>query len=589
MIDEIFRQVARSQPGKLAVRSWDGELTYAELDRRAGLLAGRLKDAGARSGSVIGVDLERSATAIVALVAILRLGAAYVALDPRQPTGHRRLVLADARARLVLTRTPGAPGLPPGCQAITPDGIAGSGIRGGVAVGPEHLAYLAYTSGSTGRPKGVCVPHRAVVRLVAGNDYLPVRGDDVFVQYAPLAFDASTLEVWAPLLTGASLAIPPPGDPTPAGLGSFVRSAGVTVLWLTAGLFHRVVEAGLDDLKGLRYLLAGGDVLSVAHVNRALAALSGCVLINGYGPTENTTFTCCHAMTSAVRGATVPIGRPIRGSTAYLLDEALRPVPPGAAGELYTGGLGVAQGYAGDPALTAERFLPDPFSAAPGARMYRTGDLVRQRDGGLEFLGRADSQVKIRGFRVELGAVEAALVSIPGVAEAAVVTQRDRSGSLRMRAFLSGTKSAPDVRRELMAILPEYSVPAFIDVLDALPLTANGKVDRAGLAARQVRARPELKSAYRAPATTLERAVTQMWTDLLDLDEIGADDDFFEIGGHSLLGVHILGELNREHGVAVSPLAFYHDPTPAGLARAIAQFPAAGCKRPAELSEEARP
>lgn len=568
MIDEMFRQVAARQPGDVAVRGWDGELTYAELDRRADLQAARLGQAGVLPGAIVGVDLERSAETIAVLIAILRVGAAYLALDSRQPSERRRLMLADAGASVVVRATGDAAELPADCLAIQPECGAAKMPHPGPVAGPEQLAYVAYTSGSMGRPKGVCVPHRAVIRLVTA-DFLPVTRDDVFVHYAPLAFDASTLEIWAPLLRGARLVIPQPGDSTPAELGALVRRESVTVLWLTAGLFHQVVDAGMTGLTGLRYLLAGGDVLAVPHVNRALAALSGCVLVNGYGPTENTTFTCCHPMTSAVRGATVPIGRPIQGTTAYVLDDRLRPVRPGELGELYTGGLGVAHGYLGDPALTAQRFVPDPFAAAPGARMYRTGDMVRRQADGLEFLGRVDRQVKIRGFRVELTEVESVLASLPGVTDAAVVMQREGSGARRMAAYVTGTASAPDIRRQLMAMLSDYSIPALITVVDALPLTANGKVDRAELESRRPPGRPELSSAYREPATALERALTRMWADMLGLERIGADDEFFEIGGHSLLGVQVLSEVQRDYGVEISPLEFYLDSTPAGLARTI--------------------
>lgn len=569
MIDAAFKKTASRDPEKVAVAGWDDKLTYAELDHRADALAERLHQAGVTPGSVVGVYLERSAATITCLLAILRMGAAYMALDDRQPAERRRFLLRDAGVRVVVTR-PGAE-LPDGCTPVFPSERMSEGARRFEApsVGPEYPAYLAYTSGSTGRPKGVCVPHRAVIRLAFGADYLQVSPDDVFAHYAPLAFDASTLEIWTPLLRGMRLAVPPPGDSTPAQLAAFVRQAGVSVLWLTAGLFHEVIDVGLGDLTGLRYLLAGGDVLSAAHVNRALTALPGCVLINGYGPTENTTFTCCHQITSTVRSRSVPIGRPIQGTTVYVLDERLRPVPPGEIGELYTGGLGVAHGYFGDTALTARRFVPDPFASQPGARMYRTGDLVRRGESQLEYISRTDRQLKINGFRVELGEVESVLAGLPGVDQAAVVSRRDQRGGARMAAFVTGKASTIDVRRRLSHLLPSYAVPAYITVLDSLPLTANGKVDRAELESRRTLERPELSSEYRSPATALERTLTQLWADYLGLDRVGAHDDFFELGGHSLLAVRILREAEREYGVEISPLDFYLDLTPAGLARTI--------------------
>ncbi|SCL25793.1 amino acid adenylation domain-containing protein [Micromonospora pallida] len=571
MMDELFQQIAARYSARPAVRAWDGELTYGELHRRVDRFARRLQRAGTVPGAVVGVHLPRSAAAVVGLLAVLRCGAAYVALDERYPPQRRAAILRDAAVDLVLTTSSGMSDLPTGCRGLTVEDVVDEGPVASPDhhAGPDHLAYLAYTSGSTGRPKGVCVPHQAVLRLVVENGFLPVRPDDVFVQYAPLAFDASTLEVWAPLLNGACLVIPPPGDLAPEELCAYVAAQRATVLWLTAGLFHRVVEVGLEGLRGLRHLLAGGDVLSVPHVNRAVAALPDTVVINGYGPTENTTFSTCHRMDSVVTGSTVPIGRPIRGTTAYVLDDRLDPVDDGQVGELYVGGTGLAHGYLGDPALTATRFVADPFAATPGSRMYRTGDLVRRTGGQVEFVGRRDQQVKIRGFRVEPAEVEAVAADVPGVTSAAVVVQDDMSGGRRLAAFVTGTVSVPELRRRLTAVLPSFAVPARLTMVDALPLTANGKVDRTALANWPSHGRPEVSADHRAPATELELTITRMWEDLMGLDAVGADDDFFELGGHSLLGVQILAELRQAHGVEVSPLAFYLDPTPAGLARTV--------------------
>jgi amino acid adenylation domain-containing protein len=573
MIYDIFRQQVAKRPDAVAV----GELTYRELARRAERLAGRLWDAGVRPGDVVGVHLPRSASVVVALLAVLRLGAAYLALDHRDPAVRRATILADAAVRTVVTVPEWAAALPEGSDAVCAEEESTTDPPATV-VAREQVAYVAYTSGSTGRPKGVRVPHRAVARLVLDADYLRIGPDDVFLHYAPTAFDAATLEIWGPLLNGARLVVPPPDLPT-TGLGPLVRAEGVTVLWLTAGLFHQVVDAGLDDLRGLRHLLAGGDALSVPHVNRALAALPGTVLVNGYGPTENTTFTCCHRVTEPVRGSTVPIGTPISGTTAHVLDTRLRPVAPGATGQLYTGGLGVAHGYLADPALTAARFVADPFGP-PGTRMYCTGDVVRRLpDGVLDFVGRADRQVKIRGFRVEPAEVESAIAALPDVTAAAVVVQQGPSGDRRLAAFVVGPVSSLEIRQQLAAVLPEYAIPAFIASRDTLPLTTNGKVDRRELERLVTQERPVLTSDHRPPATTAEKVVTQLWTDLLGIDGIGADDDFFELGGHSLLGVRILGDLRQEYGIELSPLTFYLDPTPAGLARALAEHGGEGKSR----------
>jgi acyl-CoA synthetase (AMP-forming)/AMP-acid ligase II/acyl carrier protein len=295
-----------------------------------------------------------------------------------------------------------------------------------------------YTSGSTGRPKGVVVPHRAVLRLVLNTDFARFSADEVFAQLAPAAFDASTLELWAPLLNGGRLALHPPAPVDPAELGAFFRRHGVTGAWLTAGLFHQVVDAAPGALGGLRQLLAGGDVLSVHHVRRVLEAHPRLLLVNGYGPTENTTFSCCRTVEPAdVERASIPIGRPVANGTAYVLDPHLSPLPADVPGELYVGGDGVARGYLRAPALTAARYLPDPFAGAPGARMYRTGDRARRRpDGTLEFLGRADRQVKVRGYRIEPGEVEAVLERAPGVAEAVVHVREDQPGERRLVGYV---------------------------------------------------------------------------------------------------------------------------------------------------------
>jgi amino acid adenylation domain-containing protein len=577
-ICEVFEQVASAQPHAVALSDPDGDLTYSQLEHRANQLARRLGELGVVPGDVVGVWAERSATVVVMLLAVLKAGAAYLALDQRQPAERQWLILRDAAVKIVLTKQDLAAELPETVTKVRLDGDW-PGFRAlpagppDVVCVPESPAYVAYTSGSTGQPKGVCVPHHAVVRLVVGADFLPIKPEDVFLQFAPLAFDASTLEVWGPLLNGARLVIAPPGDLGLAELSRVVRGTGVTILWLTAGLFHQVADTDLTGLRGLRYLIAGGDVLSPAHVNRALGALPATTLINGYGPTENTTFTCCQTINEEIGEVTVPIGRPITGTDVYVLDEQLRPVPQGEEGELFAAGRGLAHGYLNSPVLTAARFLPDPFAKVAGARMYRTGDRVREsRDGDLLFLGRADRQVKVRGFRLELGEVEAAVAGLPAVAQAAVVVQRQPLGGTRLLAYVVGAGAAVsplELRQQLAKLLPSYAVPSLVRVLDALPLTANGKVDRAALEDLPSGERPEVNAPHREAGSPLEKAMVDLWTDHLGIIGIGADDDFFELGGHSLLAVSILEELHSVYGSEISPLSFYLDPSPAGLARTL--------------------
>ncbi|WP_367127903.1 amino acid adenylation domain-containing protein [Saccharothrix sp. HUAS TT1] len=551
-IPALFARQVAAVPQRTAVTGTGRRFSYTGLDDASARLAHALRERGVRRGQAVAVHLERSPLVAVALLGIVRAGGCYLALDPNDPPERRAALLADAGASVVLTEAD-----------VLVDGPRGEDVE----VGPEDLAYIAYTSGSTGTPKGVCVPHRAVARLVHEPDFVTLAATDVVLHHAPVAFDASTLEVWGALLNGARLAVAPPGDLAPAEVADFVRAEGVTVAWLTAGLFHQVLDTAPADLKGVRQLLAGGDVLSPSHVDKAVALLPDTVLTNGYGPTENTTFTCCHAVRGPLTTATVPIGTPIRGGAAHLLDDDLRPVPDGEVGELYAAGDGLAHGYLNRPALTAERFLPDP--ATPGGRMYRTGDLARRLpDGAFEFVGRADAQVKLRGFRVEPGEVETALAAHPDVLDAAVVPQPDRAGGRRLAAFYTteGPVSVADLRRALAAALPRYMVPATFTRLPALPLTANGKVDRAALAATPVRERPDLDTDYRAPVSEVELWLARLWADVLEVDEVGVDDDFFELGGHSLLATVITTEIANERGTFVRARTFYENPTIAELA-----------------------
>ncbi|UQS32991.1 non-ribosomal peptide synthetase [Streptomyces fradiae] len=354
---------------------------------------------------------------------------------------------------------------------------------------------------------------------------------------------------------------------------------GATVPIGTAvrGTAVRLLDGELRPVPDGEVLLAGGDVLSAPHVDRAVRALPGATVVNGYGPTENTTFTCCHPVRGPV-GATVPIGTAVRGTAVRLLDGELRPVPDGQVGEVYAAGAGLAHGYLGAPAATAARFVADPFGP-PGTRMYRTGDLARRVGGVLEFAGRADDQVKVRGFRVEPGEVAAALLEHPGVVRAAVVAPAvpgagDGGAAAVERRLVAHVVAAADtsvleLRRGLAERLPAYAVPSLIVPVKALPLTPNGKVDRAALEQAGPVARPDVNAAYREPGNALERAVAGLWADRLGMAGVGADDDFFELGGDSLLAVRIIEELRREYGVEVSPLDFYLDPTPAGLAGAV--------------------
>jgi aspartate racemase len=562
-VAELFEAVVAAHPDAIALVSGGEQLTYADLNKRANRLAHRLREIGVGPETMVGCCMERSIELIVALVAILKAGGAYVPLDPAYPKERLSLLLEDTRTQVMLTQKSIAAtvlaGYPQTCLLVDGEELATSDLNPVPVGGPKSLAYVMYTSGSTGRPKGVMVENRAIVRLVRNTNFCRFGTDEVFLQFAPISFDASTLEIWGPLLNGGRLVIMPPRATSLEELGRVIREQGVTALWLTSGLFHLMVEERLQDLRPVRQLLAGGDVLSPRHVRRVLESFPDCALINGYGPTENTTFTCCHVMHSGERVPdSVPIGRPISNTQVYILDERLQPVPPGTAGELYAAGDGLARGYLNSPETTQQKFLPNPFAADPDARMYRTGDLARWRaDGVVEFLGRVDNQVKILGHRIEPGEIESALGAHEQIKHCCVVPHADENGSKRLVAYYVGSDNsvtAPQLRKFLAERLPQYMIPALFVAVDAMPLTPNGKVDRAALPAPSatVQERPTPAVAV----SQLERTIIDAWSKYLGTDRIGPTDNFFDLGGDSLLlvGIHTSLQKALEREIPITSL-----------------------------------
>jgi amino acid adenylation domain-containing protein/non-ribosomal peptide synthase protein (TIGR01720 family) len=555
-IHGLFARQAALAPDAVAVEMGEERLTYAGLLDRATRIARNLVARGLRPEEPVAILAERSPDLIAALLGILQAGGAYMPLDPSHPAERLEWMVRDAGARR----------LEPGSEETggLPDVPSGS------------LAYVMYTSGSTGTPKGVEVTHRNVIRLLWEADYADLGPDQVWLQCSPVAFDLSTLEVWAPLLHGGRLVLFPGRMGSLDELARVIERHGVTSAWLTAGLFHEMVDGRVEGLRPLRQLLAGGDVVSVDHARRALEAHPGLVLVDGYGPTENTTFTTCHRMTAPPAGDTVPIGRPIVNTRAYVLDGDLRPVPVGVRGELYAGGEGVARGYLGRPDLTAERFVPDPYGT--GSRLYRTGDVVRRHgDGVLEFLGRRDDQVKIRGFRVEPAEVEAELLACPGVRRAAVVVAGE-AGDRSLRAFWVGEADADELRTRLRARLPEAMVPSVFAPLPDLPLTPNGKVDRRALAAMKIDA-ARRAGEHVAPRTALEERLAEIWSRVLEVpkvprvpkvETVGVFDNFFDLGGHSLLATQLVTRIRDVFGVELPVSFVFQAPTLAAQAAGVA-------------------
>jgi amino acid adenylation domain-containing protein/HAD superfamily phosphatase (TIGR01681 family) len=559
-VHQLFEEQAAQTPPAVAVQFGEKQLTYAELNERANQLAHYLKKKGVERGMAVGMFMERSLEMVVGLLGILKAGGAYASLDPASPKERLAHMLEDLGATVLLTQKKLTGLLPTAVEKPAniiklddawPIIAQESKADPACETDSESLAYVSFTSGSTGRPKGVCVPHRGVTRLVRNTNYASFSSADVFLQLAPISFDASTLEIWGCLLNGAKLVVYPPQTPSLSELGEAIQRHHITTLWLTSGLFNQLVEEKLDSLKNVRQILTGGDVLSVPHVKKAVSALAGCRLINGYGPTENTTFTACHAVPVSFSGErSVPIGRPVSNTQCYVLDEGMQPVPIGVPGELYAGGEGLALGYLNRPELTLEKFVPHPFDKKPGARLYKTGDLVRHLpDGNLEFLGRIDMQVKIRGFRIELGEVESVLGRHPLIRDCTVIVREDGPGGKQLVAYFVPHRrpgpSVTELRRFLSEKLPEYMTPGAFVEMETLPLTPNGKVDRRALPAPD-KGRPDLERKYVGPKDAIESELVAIWENVLGIQPIGMEDKFFDLGGHSLLAVRLLAQVEKK-------------------------------------------
>ena len=575
----LFAAQVQARPDALAVICGEERVTYAELDRWSTRLAQRLRKAGVGPEILVAIAAPRRPALLAGLLAIVKAGGAYLPLDAELPEARLRFMIADAGARIALATDDAMPMLSGLGVDITRLDPTGADLEHDSTdpvpdeSGPETLAYVMYTSGSTGTPRGVAVAQRGVIRLVRENGYARFATDERMLQVAPVSFDASNLEIWGALLNGGCVVQVATAIPGLAEIGRTIMADGVTSLWLTAGLFSQMVDHALESFAGVSHVLAGGDVLSVAHVRRFRAAHPSCRLINGYGPTEGTTFSCTYEIgDDAALDPSVPIGRPIANTQVYVLDDRLRPVPIGVAGELCIAGAGLARGYLNQPELNATRFVANPF--AHGQALYRTGDLVRWRaDGNLQFLGRLDRQVKLRGFRIEPGEIEAALQAHGAVRQAAVVLRPE--AGLVAYCVADPLVAAPDaaaLRAFLRDRLPGYMIPAAIAFLPALPLTAQGKIDLDALP--RIDAAPPDASAHVAPRDELELRLAAIWTDLLGRSRIGIHEDFFALGGHSLLAAELFAHIDKtlEHPLPLATI--FEASTIARLADIIRSAPA---------------
>ncbi|MCF5358692.1 amino acid adenylation domain-containing protein, partial [Pseudomonas syringae] len=587
LLHQLFEEQAAQQPDALAVVDETASLTYGELNARANRLAHYLIGLGIQPDDRVAICAQRSLEMVVGLLGILKAGGAYVPLDPGYPPERLRYMLEDSAPVAVLVQEALQECLPAvNVPQVVMDSVDLSSGTGGLPCGNPDLdapglasgmpAYVMYTSGSSGVPKGVLIEHRSVLRLVINNPYARITTEDCVAHGANTAFDASTWEIWSALLNGAKLLVVSQATLlNPARLNHVLIEGGVTALWLTAGLFNEYVDVLAVAFSKLRYLLVGGDVLDPVSVAKVLSrAHRPRHLINGYGPTETTTFASTyeiHALSDNSRS--IPIGRPIGNTRIYLLDAHGQPVPIGVSGEIHIGGAGVARGYLNLPELTAERFLEDPFSAEPAARMYRSGDLGRWlADGNIEYLGRNDDQVKLRGFRIELGEIESQLAACPGVREAVVLVREHRPGDKRLVAYLTAQEgavlSAAQLREQLSQGLAEYMIPSAFVTLARFPLTPNGKLDRRALPAPEDDA--YASRGYEAPAGEIEHALAEIWQALLGLERVGRHDHFFELGGHSLLAVQLVSRLRQRFEVEVALRDVFAEPTLQGLARQVA-------------------
>ncbi|MET0679508.1 MAG: amino acid adenylation domain-containing protein, partial [Burkholderiales bacterium] len=592
-LPELFEEQARRTPGATAVVYEGWHLTYEELNERANRLAHLLSAEGVGPGDVVGLAVPRSAEMVVSLLGIMKAGAAYLPIDPEYPAERVAFVLDDARPACVLTTVAAASRLPEGHRRLLLDeaelteslGRQTTADPAGLS-SPASLAYLIYTSGSTGRPKGVGVSHRACVNLLSsiGSD-VEFRPDDVLLAITSLSFDIAVLELYLPLLSGATTVVASREDALDGRrLADVLRRSGATVMQATPSTWRMLFDSGWGGSHGLK-MISGGEALP-SDLAAQMLERPGSVY-NLYGPTETTVWSTWARVDAAEHSTR--IGRPVANTQCHLLDSSLNLVPIGATGELYIAGAGLAYGYLNRTDLTAAAFVPNPFSKEPGARMYRTGDLARRAaDGALEYLGRSDQQLKVRGHRVEPGEVESALRSLEGVAEAAVVAREDAGGERRLVGYVvaSGERGIDTaaLRRQLLERLPGYMVPQALVEIGELPLTPNGKVDRKALPeAEWVSARK-----YRGPRTPEEEALCGLFAEALGVRQVGIDDDFFELGGHSLLATRLVSRVRAVLGVELAIRTLFESPTVGGLSERLlaadkGRAPLVRQERPARL------
>ena len=581
-IHQLVELQAARRPDALAVVHGEKQIKYEELNRRANQLAHYLRAHGVGLETRVGVLMQRSADWIVVLLGILKAGGVYVPLDGSYPAQRLRFMVEDAEVKLLLTES-GQPEIV--AQGETTKVVYldkewewlenDSGDNPENVTQAENLAYVMYTSGSTGQPKGVGVTHRAINRLVSNTNYVEFEETDRVAQISNASFDAATFEIWGALLNGARLVVLEKETAlSPTELERQLVDHQISVMFLTTALFHQMAQSRPEIFASLNYVVFGGDAADAQFVQRVLERGKPRRLINGYGPTEGTTFTTSYELREVDIGArTIPIGRALSNTEVWVLDRQGQMAPVGVAGELYIGGDGLARGYLRRPELTAEKFVPHPYSAEPGARLYRTGDLVRyQKDGNIEFLKRMDQQVKVRGFRVELGEIEILLNQYWAIVESVVVAGKDPSGETRLIAYIVPEEGVEPTSSEMWTFLqeklPSYMLPSVFVTIKELPLTPNGKVDRRALPLPE-QIGDEVSANFIAPRTAMEETVAEIWRETLGLTQVGVESNFFDLGGHSLLATRVMSQIRESCGVELPLRVLFESPTIAALARKL--------------------
>ncbi|MFN6534745.1 MAG: amino acid adenylation domain-containing protein [Nostoc sp. EkiNYC01] len=579
-IHQLFEEQVERTPDAVAVVFEDEQLTYHQLNCRANQLAHYLRSLGVGADVLVGLCVERSVEMVVGILGILKAGGAYVPLDPAYPQTRLAFMVEDVKTSILLTQSHLQDTLP---SNLTQTVIALDSNWQMIAehkqhnlssqVNPENLAQIIYTSGSTGTPKGTEVLHRSIIGFTFGaKDVINFNREQIFLQYSSMSWDALTLELWPPLLNGGCCVLYPGKIPTPEKLSQTIQKHQVNILWLTSALFNLMIDTMPQGLLGIKQLMIGGEAVSLTHVRRALELLPGTQIINGYGPSECTVFTCCYQIPQQLQTniESIPIGRPIANTQVYILDKNLQPVPVGVPGELHIGGAGLARGYLNRPELTNQKFIPNPFEVEE-SRLYKTGDLVRYLpDGNIQYLGRIDNQVKIRGFRIELGEIEAVISQYDDVQVSCVIVHEDTPGEKRLVAYVVPQKgvifTTEELRQFLTDKMPLYMVPSAFVILESLPLTPNGKVDHRAL--RAISNTDNFKK-FVQPRNQLELQLVQIWSKVLKVNKVGVQDNFFDLGGHSLLAAYLMAQIQEQFGKNLPLTTLFQNPTIEQLATIV--------------------